>query len=719
MLQLKNNSYPFSCGDSPHFPLAFFGKNTYLTHQIGKYQLEPKKELELMAEHKPFVPAHVELKDFNTKTVVLGVLLGAIFGSANAYLGLRVGLTISTAIPLAVVSVAILRVMTRVFGKPTILECNISQTAGSASSSLASGIIFTIPALFIWGYSRSPIYEPSLLQMTLLAMTGGILGVLFMIPLRPFLIVREHQHLPYPEGTASAEVLVAATEAGTGAKNVFLGLGIGALYKGLINLLYLWSDRVKFFLSSFPKAQVGISTTPALLGVGYILGRRIGTIMVGGGLISWLLIIPFIAWKFGDITIDATALEYLHSKLKAAGDMTPEQIAASTKIGQLKAKEIWELYIRVIGAGAVAAAGIITVAKSIPTMIESLRVGVREIRASAAELDRGKLRTEKDLSLKWVLLGVSFVVLVITIMPGIIGHQTSISMRFISAIAIAFFAFSFVTVSSRIVGMIGVSSNPTSGMAIVTLLGTGIVFKLIGWTDFTGKVTALTIGTIVCISASIAGDISQDLKTGFLIGATPRKQQISEIIGSLGSAFFVCLAVYYLGQAYDFGSDKLPAPQATLMKTVLDGVLGGNLRWDLVAVGAAFAVVIALLRVPPLPFAVGMYLPLYTMTPVFIGGMIRHFIEKKYGTDEEKAEKGKDQGILLGSGLIAGEGLMGVVIAAIAVILSKEPEFLKLKWPAIKLLGQVVDLGQLVSLIIFSLLGWFLYRIAMESRERK
>lgn len=661
-----------------------------------------------MTEYKPFVPAHVELKDFNTKTVVLGVLLGAIFGSANAYLGLRVGLTISTAIPLAVVSVAILRVLTNVFGKSTILECNISQTTGSASSSLASGIIFTIPALFIWGYSRSPAYEPTLLQMTLLAMTGGILGVLFMIPLRPFLIVKEHRNLPYPEGTASAEVLIAASEGGAGAKNVFVGLGLGALYKGFINLLYLWPSKVQLYLPFLPKAQLGISTTPALLGVGYILGRRIGTIMVGGGLISWIAIIPFIVWKFGDVQIDAASLEYLHSKLEAA-KMSAAEIAKIKTIGQLEAKYIWDLYIRIIGAGAVAAAGIITVAKSIPTMIESLRVGVREIRASAAELDKGRLRTEKDLSLKWVMLGVSLVVLIITILPGIIGQHTSLIMRFISATAIAFFAFSFVTVSSRIVGMIGVSSNPTSGMAIVTLLGTGIVFKLIGWTDFTGKVTALTIGTIVCISASIAGDISQDLKTGFLIGATPRKQQISEMIGSLGSAFFVCLAVYFLGQAYSFGSEQLPAPQATLMKTVLDGVLGGNLRWDLVAVGAVFAIFIALLRIPPLPFAVGMYLPLYTMTPVFIGGMIRHFIEKKYGANKEQTEKGKDQGILLGSGFIAGEGLMGVLIAAIAVILTKEPKFLVVDW-------KPEWLGQIASFLIFSLLGWFLYRIAMKSR---
>ena len=350
------------------------------------------------------------------------------------------------------------------------------------------------------------------------------------------------------------------------------------------------------------------------------------------------------------------------------------------------------------------------IAKSIPTMISSLKIGVRELRASAAQLDEGKVRTERDLSIKYVLMGVGIVVLIVTFIPGVIGQDTYIIMRFCSAIAIAFFAFCFVTVSSRIVGMIGVSSNPTSGMAIVTLLGTGLVFKLLGWTDLTGKITALTVGTIVCISASIAGDISQDLKTGFLVGATPRKQQISELFGAIGSAVFVCLAVYYLGKAYGFGTEELPAPQATLMKTVLDGVLDANLRWDLVGIGAAFSVLVILFKVPPLPFAVGMYLPLYTMTPVFIGGMLRHFIEKKYGGAKDSVEKGKDQGILLGSGFIAGEGLMGVVIAIIAVAMTKTPKFLEIHYPS-------EWLGYLVSGVMFALLGWFLYSVAAKSRR--
>lgn len=644
---------------------------------------------------QPYVSASTIMKDFNFKTVLLGIFLGALFGSANAYLGLRVGLTISTAIPLAVISVAILKLLTPILGRSTILECNISQTTGSASSSLASGIIFTIPALFIWGYI------PSLWQMTLLAMCGGILGVLLMIPLRKFLIVKEHHSLPYPEGTASAEVLIAASEGTSTAKNIFMGLGIGAFFKGLISLLFLWPSRIKVHLPFIKKGVIGVSATPALVGVGYILGRRIGTIMVAGGLVSWVLIIPFIAWQFGDTEIWPNTLLYLKTR-----GLDP----SITLVGQLSAKQIWEGYIRIIGAGAVAAAGIITVAKSLPTMLESLKIGLRELRESASALDKGKLRTERDLSIKYVILGICLVVLAITFIPGIIGNQTYFLMRFFSALAIAFFAFCFVTVSSRIVGLIGVSSNPTSGMAIVTLMGTGIVFKIAGWTDLTGKITALTIGTIVCIAASIAGDISQDLKSGFLVGATPRKQQIGEVLGAVGSAFFVCLAVYYLGQAYGFGTEELPAPQATLMKTVLDGVLDGNLRWDMVGIGALFAVAVLFFKIPPLPFAVGMYLPLYTMTPVFIGGMIRHFIEKKYGADKKNIEKGKDQGILLGSGLIAGEGLMGVVIAVIAVITSKVPKLLEIVYPA-------PWMGQVVSALAFTALGWYLYRVAAKSRQ--
>jgi putative OPT family oligopeptide transporter len=646
-----------------------------------------------MSEFKPYVPAETQVRDFTLRTIVLGVVLGALFGSANAYLGLRVGLTISTSIPLAVVTVAVLRLLTPLSGKPTILECNVSQTAGSASSSLASGVIFTIPAAFIWGY------EPSLLQITMLAVCGGALGVLFMIPLRPFLIVKEHATLPYPEGTAAAQVLMASVGGGAGAKNVFTGLGIGAAYKGLVNLLYLWPDVVEVRIPLLRKAMVSMATTPALLGVGYILGRRIGAIMVGGGLLSWVVIIPFIAYRYADAPIPEATLSYLRAK-----GLDP----ALTMIGDLSPGKIWDAYIRIIGAGAVAAAGIITVIRSIPTMAASLRIGVKQLRSSAAELNVGVKRTERDLPLALVLGGIAVIIAVVTFVPGIIGAHTGLGMRFVASLAIAIFAFCFVTVSSRIVGMIGVTSNPTSGMAIVTLLGTGFVFWALGWTDLTGKITALTIGTMVCVAASISGDISQDLKCGYIIGATPRVQQTAELIGAVGSAFFVCLSVFYLGKAYGFGSDALPAPQATLMKTVLDGVLGGNLRWDLVSVGAALAVLMLLVKIPPLPFAVGVYLPLETMTPIFAGGLIRHYVNTRYPAGKET--EGREQGVLLGSGLIAGEGLMGVVIAIIAVVIAKTPQYGVVHYPS-------EWIGQVVSLIAFAGLGFYLWRVAVRGRR--
>ena len=355
-----------------------------------------------------------------------------------------------------------------------------------------------------------------------------------------------------------------------------------------------------------------------------------------------------------------------------------------------------------------AAAGIITVVKSVPTMVASLKIGARQFRSSAADLNTGVKRTERDLPLSVVLGGIVIIIAITTFVPGILGAHTGLLMRFIASVAIAIFAFCFVTVSSRIVGMIGVTSNPTSGMAIVTLLGTGFIFWALGWTDLTGKITALTIGTIVCVAASIAGDISQDLKCGYIIGATPRVQQTAELIGAVGSAFFVCLSVFYLGKAYGFGSDALPAPQATLMKTVLDGVLGGNLRWDLVGIGAVFAVLMLVVKVPPLPFAVGMYLPLETMTPVFAGGLIRHYVDRRY--PPHKDFEGKEQGVMMGSGFIAGEGLMGVVVAVIAVVLTKTPQYGVVHYPQ-------EWMGQIVSLLAFAALGYFLFRVAAKGRQ--
>jgi putative OPT family oligopeptide transporter len=633
-------------------------------------------------QFQPYIPSGKIIPEFTAKVIISGAIFGILFGAANAYLGLKAGLTVSTSIPVAVMTVAFFRFAKVFFNKgTTILENNISQTIGSASSSLASGVIFTIPALFLWGL------DPSLVQMAMLAMLGGLLGILFMIPLRRFLIVQEHGKLPYPEGTACAEVLKASETGGARAGNVFLGLGIGAVYKFFIGFLHLWSDKVTTGIPGLKKAQIGIETTPALLGVGYILGFRISLIMVAGGFISWMILIPAIAYYGEGLTSPL-----FPETVKLITDMAPS--------------EIWTRYIRYVGAGAVAFGGIATIIRSIPVMIKSFRLSLDEVRG---RMRRGPAltappkidRTQADLPLTYVAAGVGIIVLILALVPHILGPGESLPVRLVAAPCIAIFAFFFVTVSSRIVGLVGVSSNPTSGMTIMTLLGTSLIFVLLGWTDEIGMVTALTVGTVVCVAASIAGDTSQDLKTGFLVGATPNRQQIGELIGAVTSAFAVCGAVVILNSAYQFGSTDLPAPQATLMKTVIEGVLQAKIPWGFVIAGAGLGAIVELLRLPSLPFAVGLYLPVSTMTPIFVGGCIRRFIEKKYAHDQAQLNQRRERGILFGSGLIAGEGLLGVGIALYAFFLGKPGG-----------VGHILPgaLGDILSLAIFALLGYLLLR---------
>jgi len=628
-----------------------------------------------MEEFHPYVPEDTSLKDFTIRALIIGAVFGVVFGSANAYLGLRVGLTISTAIPLAVISVAVFRILSPLLGRSSILDCNIAQTTGSASSSLASGIIFTIPALFLWGFN------PGILKIGTLAMLGGVLGVLFMIPLRRALIVKEHGNLPYPEGTAAAQVLISAEEGGAKAKNIFLGLGVGAVFKAMISFLHLWPEKIYLHLPVMKKAKLGGEPTPALLGVGFILGPKIAGIMVAGGLLSWLGIIPLIAY-FGE------SLEL---------PLFPEK---ALPIAQMTAEQIWDKYIRVVGAGAVAVAGIITVIKSIPTMANSLRQGIQDLNLKRQAVQPRKQRTQRDLPITVLGLGVGIVMLVLVLSPRILGFSPSLFIRLTAALCIVIFAFCFVTVSSRIVGLVGVTSNPTSGMTIVTLLGTSLLFFALGWTDAIGQATALTIGTVVAVGASIAGDISQDLKAGYLIGATPHRQQTAELIGVVTSAFAIAAAVWLLGKSFTFGSEIIPAPQATLMKTVIEGVLGGNLPWGLVLIGGSFAVMAELLGIPSLPFAVGIYLPLSTMTPIFIGGMVQHFVIRSAGSDKKSAARKKEKGVLLGSGFIAGEGIAMVLVAVYAYIAKAKPGGIGLVWPG--------HTGDFVSLAAFTLLVAYL-----------
>ncbi|MFC1554694.1 OPT family oligopeptide transporter [candidate division KSB1 bacterium] len=636
-----------------------------------------------MEKFEPYIPPDTEFRDFTIKAVISGALFGIVFGAANAYLGLYVGLTVSTSIPIAVMAVAWLKAMQPFAGRPNVLDYNMVQTAGSASSSLASGVIFTIPALFLWGFS------PGIFQMGMLALLGGILGILFMIPLRKFLIVKEHNTLPYPEGTATSQVLIAADKGGTKAQNIFIGMIVGVLYKFTTGFALLFPAHIKLNLPIMRKAQIGMEAWPMLMGVGYILNYRIASIMVAGGALSWLGIIPMIAY-FGD---------YIDVPLFPETELT---------IAEMEPSEIWNKYIRYIGAGAVAFAGILTVIKSVPTMYNSLRAGVKQLSSVNTGENRTQLRTEKDMSMKVVLYGTIAVVLILAFTPQILGLGITTPVRIISAICIAIFAFCFVTVSSRIVGYIGVSSNPTSGMTIVTLLGTSMVFYLLGWTDDIGKTAALTVGTVVCVAASIAGDTSQDLKCGYIVGASPQKQQLGEILGVLTSAFFIVATVWLLNESYTLGSVDMPAPQATLMKTVIEGVLQADLPWGLVLAGAAFALVAELVGIPSLPFAVGMYLPLKTMTPIFVGGAIRYFVEKSAKGDEDLLRFKRDQGVLLGSGFIAGEGVFGVLIAGYAFYVGHKPEGFGWSIEGVT--------GELVSLAVFACVGWFLVSKTRKSK---
>ena len=635
-------------------------------------------ELKEGQTYVPLVTAE-NVTEVTVKSVLSGIVLGIIFGAANAYLGLMAGLTISTSIPIAVLTVVVFTGIKAGLGREhTILEANMSQTIGSASSSVASGVLFTIPALFLWG-----IY-PHLAQLTLLAMAGGLLGVLAMIPLRQYLIKREHGKLPYPEGLACAEVLVASEYGGRQAHGVFWGLGFGALFKLLTDGLKMVDSPLSV---SYWKIEIAAKVSPALIGVGYILGPWIATVMVAGSALSAFIIIPAIALWGQSLT------EPLYPEVE-------------TLIRDMSAGQMRENYIRYIGAGAVGAAGLITLIKSFPVMIESFRLGIKQI-GHKKEIEQALPRTERDLSLGFVLLAASLILAVLVFVPGILGFLDNILVRAVASLMIAVFAFFFVTVASRIVGLVGVTSNPTSGMTIATLLGTSLIFLFFGWTDMAGKATALMVGTVVCIAASIAGDTSQDLKTGFLLGATPKRQQLGELVGVLTAAFFVCLTVVVLDKSIGIGSDELPAPQAVLMNLVISGVIDQNLPWTFILIGAGIAIAVELFRIPSLPFAVGVYLPLSTMAAVFIGGMLRWVMTRKQ--PEDLINSRRKQGVLFASGLVGGEGLMGVGLAVVVLATGE------------KISGLPINLNAwltgLISLLAIAAIVWLIGRAALVTED--
>lgn len=582
-----------------------------------------------------------EAAEFTLKAVVAGVVLGIIFGAANAYLGLRVGLTVSASIPAAVMTVALFRA---VRARGTILEANLSQTIGSASTSLASGTIFTIPALFMWGMT------PPYLQVVVLAFLGAVLGLAAMIPLRRLLIVQAHGELPYPEGTACAEVLraTAAERSAAGASAwIFRGMILGAAVKIAVSLVFLTPGSVHALLPALPKAEVAIELAPALLGVGFILGYRQSGVLVAGSVVSALVLTPLIAW--------------LGATLSAP--LFPE---ATKLVADMSAGEIWARYVRYIGAGAVAIAGIITVTRTLPSMASAFLAVARGLRRDGpTEAARSTDRTDRDLPAGFVVGAVVLVVTVAAVVPGVFAGSMGPLQRAICAAAVGVFGVLFVTVAARIVGIVGVSSQPTSGIALITLLGIASIFAAAGWTDPGARAAVLTVGTIVAVAASKAGDISQDLKTGFLVGATPARQQLGQLIGAAFACWAVAATIILLGSAYTFGSHEIPAPQATLMKTIIEGVLAGALPWGLVLSGGGLAVSAWLCSVSPLAFAIGVYLPLATMAAIFVGGCMRAISSRGAAKPAPSTDQGPDTGILAASGLVAGEGLAGVFVAGL------------------------------------------------------
>ena len=576
---------------------------------------------------KPYVPADKITPEITIVSVILGVILSVVFGAANAYLGLKVGLTVSASIPAAVISMGVIRVIMR---RNSILESNLVQTIGSAGESLAAGAIFTLPALFIWAEEgKHGIENPSIIEITLIALIGGLLGVFFMIPLRNALIVKEHGVLPYPEGTACAEVLLAGENGGTGAGVVFAGLGFAALFKFIIDGLVAVKGTLTLKIDSL-KTEVSTQIYPALLSVGYICGPRISSYMFAGSCLSWLVIIPLVVFCGGD----AAALY------------------AESGAGAIHAN-----YIKYMGAGALAAAGIISLIKSLPTIGSAFVGSMKGLKETGKG---GNDRTSKDINIVVVIVAILVLTLAIWLIPAI-------KVNFIGALIIVVFGFFFATVSSRMVGIVGSSNNPVSGMAIATLIITTLVLVVTGQNDATGMVSAISIGAIICIVCAIAGDTSQDLKTGYILGATPRKQQIGEVIGVSAAALAIGGTLYLLNAAYGFGPEGLNAPQANLMKTIVEGIMGGDMPWTLVIAGAFIAVVIELIGIPVLPFAIGVYLPFELNACIMIGGIIRLVFDKLKKSKEEK-EKIVNNGVLFCSGMIAGEGLIGILLALFAII---------------------------------------------------
>ncbi len=636
-------------------------------------------------EFKPYIPAEKVTPEFTFASIFMGILLSVVFGAANAYLGLRVGMTVSASIPAAVIAMGVIRVIMK---KNSILESNIVQTIGSAGESLAAGAIFTLPALFLWA-AEGKMDKPSLVEITLIALLGGLLGVFFMVPLRNALIVKEHGVLPYPEGTACAEVLLAGEEGGSNASTVFAGMGFAAAFKFVIDGLKAVPGEISMKFKGYA-GEIGTQIYPAVLSVGFICGPRISSYMFAGGVLSWMVLIPLIVMFGSDIIMYPETTKTIGEVYAAGG-----------------ASGIWGSYIRYIGAGALAAGGIISLIKSLPLIIRTFRDSVKSFNLKGGS---SALRTEQSLNMKFVLIAIAVLTLAVWLVPAI-------PVNLIGAIIIVVFGFFFATVSSRMVGLVGSSNNPVSGMAIATLLIATLILKFTGAEGPSGYAAAIAIGSIICIVSAIAGDTSQDLKTGYLLGSTPKKQQIAEVIGVVAAALAIGGTLYLLDAGLGFGTEALAAPQATLMKMIIEGVMSAELPWNLVIVGALIAVVVEIIGIPVLPVAIGIYLPVQLNACIMVGGLIRLAFDKmKFKGDEEKKKTVTNDGILFCSGMIAGEGLVGILLAVLAVFGVHEVIDISglLNLPPV-----VADIGGLVvfALVILSVLKFSVWKKSKKSSK--
>lgn len=671
---------------------------------------------------KPYVPAEANIREFTLKAILTGCICGIAFGAATVYLALKAGLTISASIPIAVIAIT----LGRRFLKTTILENNIIQTTGSASESIAAGVVFTLPGFLFLSEPSSASFFNYMTILTL-AIFGGILGTLMMIPLRRSLIVKEHGVLPYPEGTACASVLKAGEKGGDFAKTAFAGLGFAFVYAFLQKVFHVIAE-VPYFITQqtnryFPSARIAGEITPEYMGVGYIVGPRISSVLVAGSVLSWFVLIPLLATVVpGDVVAtQMVKLGYLTDIARAGG---PGGWNPATHQFADWATALYRAYVRQIGAGAVAAGGFITLFKTIPTIISSFKGSLGSLKKDGTQ-QTTVARTERDLDVRIVGIGSVALILLTTVLPQIPGD--SIISKLVLGILVVVFGAFFVTVSSRIVGLIGNSNNPISGMTIATLMGTCLVFIAVGWTGKVYEPMALVVGGMICIAAANAGATSQDLKTGYIIGATPRYQQIALFIGVIVSAIAIGITIKILdtptqdmlkqGIHHAIGTDKFPAPQGTLMATLVKGILSYNLDWQFVLVGVAIAIVMELCGIKALSFAVGVYLPLSTTLPIFAGGAIRGIVDwkkKRSGETLHPEEEELGKGNLFATGLVAGGALAGVIVAFLFTSDGIAGFFGKLSAEA-GLTGALGDFGyKMLGVLFFALMGLVLYRIAMK-----